>query len=153
MTNVPARAGAGAAHGTERAEPIEVGTTPAARINHYVDAVNAVLADDDVAARVAQAGVLVRLDFADRPVQPVFLRFDEDRPSATMEPQPRRPDVTLGLKTADLGDCLRQGEHLPLRILSGEISFQGPVRKFLRILPILRAALFARKTALDASAR
>lgn len=153
MLNVSASAGADAAHDVRGATPVEVGSSAAERITHYVEVVNAALADREVAGRVAQAGVLVRLDFADRAVQPVFLRFDEADPSATVEPQPRRPDVTLGLTTGDLSACLRQGEQLPLRILSGEIRFEGPVRKFLRVLPVLRAALYAQETARDAAAR
>lgn len=147
MLNVSASAAADAAHNVLGTRPIEVGSSAAERVAHYVDVVNAALADREVAARVAQAGVLVRLDFADRAVQPVFLRFDEAAPSATVEPQRRRPDVTLGLTTADLSACLRQGEQLPLRILSGEVRFEGPVRKFLRVLPVLRAALYAQEMA------
>jgi len=144
MAKGHASAGGARQHAQDRTE---VGRSAAERIQHYVDVVNAALADRDVGDRVAQAGVLVRLDFADRAVQPVFLRFDDAAPSATLEPQARRPDVTLALTTADLGACLRQGEQLPLRILSGEIRFQGPVRKFLRVLPVLRTALYAQETA------
>lgn len=117
------------------------GTSPAQRIDAFVTAVNTALADDSVAFRVAQAGVLVRLDFRDRAVQPVFMALDVQPPHASTQAPARRPDAVLTLATADLDDCLRLGKELPLRILSGEIRFEGYIRKFLRVLPILRAAV------------
>ncbi|MCU1678239.1 MAG: hypothetical protein JWM93_2997 [Frankiales bacterium] len=131
----------GAVTNTHLGDAVEVGSSPAERISQFVTAVNDALSDADAARRVAQAGVLVRLDFTDRPVQPVFLQLDIDAPRATVDPQNRRPDAVLTLTTADLDGCLRHGEELPLRILSGEIRFQGFIRKFLRVLPVLRAAI------------
>lgn len=141
------RASADATHGTIGAAPLEIGERAADRVARCVAAMNDALGDPDVAERVSQAGVLVRLDLADRPVQPVFLCFDRLPPLATTEPQPARPDVTLALTSADLEDALRHGEQLPLRILSGEIRFQGYVRKLLRVLPVLRAEIQARAAA------
>jgi hypothetical protein len=123
--------------------PVEVGTTPAQRIAAFVAAVEEALLDEAVVFRVGQAGVLIRLDFTDHPVQPVFLALDEQPPRATVTALPRRPDVVLTMTTAELNGCLRQGEELPLRILRGEIKFEGYVRKFLRVLPVLRAAVQA----------
>lgn len=113
--------------------------TPAEQIAAFVATVSAALADDDIAERLGQAGVLVRLDCTDRPVQPIFIALDAARPHITLDPPTRRPDVVLTLTTPDLDGCLRQGVELPLRILSGEIAFEGCVRKFLRVLPVLRA--------------
>jgi hypothetical protein len=151
MLNGSLGAAVGAADDHRGLDAVEVGSSAAERVRHYVEVVNAALADRAVADRVAQAGVLVRLDFGDRPVQPVFLCFDVMPPFATTEPQPRRADVTLGLNTIDLSAYLRQGEQLPLRILSGEVRFEGPVRKFLRVLPVLRAALHAQELARENS--
>lgn len=116
-------------------------TSAAERIARFVDVVDTALQDEAVAFRVGAAGVLVRVDFTDRPVQPVFLALDVAPPRATLEPQARRPDVVLTMDSGYLDDCLRQGEELPLRILRGDIRFEGYVRKFLRVLPVLRAAV------------
>lgn len=115
--------------------------TVAERITRFVEVIATALQDEAVAFRAGQAGVLVRVDFTDRPVQPIFLALDEDRPRATLDPVPRRPDVVLTMDSGYLDDCLRQGEELPLRILRGDIRFEGYVRKFLRVLPVLRAAV------------
>lgn len=127
----------------EDTREIEVGTSPAQRVTSFVAAVQEALRDEAVAFRVGQAGVLVRLDFTDRPVQPIFLALDVEPPHATVEAQARRADVVLTMTTADLDNCLRQGDELPLRILAGDIRFEGYVRKFLRVLPVLRAAVQA----------
>lgn len=121
--------------------PTDPRSTPAQRISRFTAAVEEALRDGDVARRVGQAGILVRFDFTDRPVQPVFLVLDVGRPRATTDAQGPRPDVVLTLATADLDCCLHDGEELPLRILSGEIRFEGPVRKFLRVLPVLRGSV------------
>ena len=44
------------------------------------------------------------------------------------------------MSSTDLEGMFREGEYLPIRILSGAVSFEGHVRKFLRVLPILRGA-------------
>jgi hypothetical protein len=33
------------------------------------------------------------------------------------------------------------GSYLPMEILAGRITFEGPVRKFLRVLPSIRDAV------------
>lgn len=116
-------------------------STPAARIADTVAALDGVFALEEVAAKVRQAGVLLRLDCTDRAVQPIFLILDEDPVRVTLDPPGRRPDVVLTLTTESLRAVMCYGVALPLRILSGEIAFQGPVRKFLRVLPVLRAAM------------
>ena len=135
----------GTVRGREQ-DRVEVGSSPAQRVADFVTAVNDALSEEGVAFRVSQAGVLVRLDFSDRAVQPIFLALDVQPPHASTDAPPRRPDAVLTMTTADLDDCLRQGKELPLRILSGEIKFEGYIRKFLRVLPILRAAVEDRAT-------
>lgn len=120
-------------------EPPEA--TPAERIAACVAALTAALAREEVAFRAAQAGVLVRVDCTDRAVQPIFFALDVEPVHVTLEPPTRRPDVVLTMTTEDLEASLRHGVQLPLRILSGEVAFEGPVRKFLRVLPVLRAAI------------
>jgi hypothetical protein len=52
--------------------------------------------------------------------------------------------------SADLEAVLSRSDFLPLQILSGDVQFQGFVRKLLRVLPILTAA--AAKVGADQSA-
>jgi hypothetical protein len=42
--------------------------------------------------------------------------------------------------SADLDAVLRKRSYLPLQILAGAVEFDGYVRKFLRVLPILTDA-------------
>lgn len=124
-----------------------VEATPASRIADTVAAITDAFAREEVAAKVRQAGVLVRMDCTDRAVQPIFLILDEDPVRVTLDPPGRRPDVVLTMTTESLEAGVRDGVALPLRILSGEVRFHGPVRKFLRVLPVLRAAMTDATTA------
>jgi hypothetical protein len=42
------------------------------------------------------------------------------------------------MTTADLEAMFDDGEYFALKILSGDVAFEGPVRKFLPLLPVLR---------------
>lgn len=48
------------------------------------------------------------------------------------------PEVEIFLSRKDLQDFIHGRLQLPLAIASGGVSFSGPVRKFLRITPVLR---------------
>lgn len=119
-------------------EPTSVAERRAAR---FVDAVARALADAQTNAGVGQAGVDVRLNLTDRPDRPLHLLLAKAPARITAEPQLGRPDVCVTLTSADLDCFLRDAEQLPLRILAGDIAFQGYVRKLLRVLPILRAGV------------
>jgi hypothetical protein len=39
-------------------------------------------------------------------------------------------------------ECIRRRKTLAMAIAHGEISYEGPVRKFLRVMPIMRRLNF-----------
>lgn len=123
--------------------PADHGDRAVERVREFVDAVASALAVEDINQRVMTAGVLVRIDVSDRPVQPILLGFDADPAYVTLEPRAQRADVVLKLASDDLHDTVFRSGELPLRILSGAVPFEGNVRKFLRVLPVLRAEVLA----------
>lgn len=116
-----------------------------ADVREFVRAVEAALAVEDVNARMTTAGVLVRIDVTDRAMQPVLLGFDTKPAYVTQEPRAQRADVVIKLRSDELGDAIFRSGELPLRILSGAVRFEGNVRKFLRVLPVLRAEVLAQE--------
>ena len=116
-----------------------------ANVREFVAAVEAALAVEDVNQRMTTAGVLVRIDLVDRPVQPILLGFDATPAYVTLEARAQRADVVLKLSSGDLHDAVFRSGELPLRILSGAVPFEGNVRKFLRVLPVLRAEVLAQE--------
>jgi hypothetical protein len=117
----------------------------ASRVRDFAAAVESALAVEDVNQRMSTAGVLVRIDLADRAVQPILLGFDTSPAYVTLEARAQRADVVLKLSSDDLHDTVFRSGELPLRILSGAVPFEGNVRKFLRVLPVLRAEVLAQE--------
>jgi hypothetical protein len=50
-----------------------------------------------------------------------------------------RSEIDLTLTRADLVRLVEGDLHLPLAIARGDVAFRGPVRKLLRITPVLRS--------------
>lgn len=109
-------------------------------VQEFISVLEAVLATPEVQAKVTAANVDVRLTLRDRPGKPLHLMLSRDVPLVTGQAQLSRPDIILELASPDLRCFLHDGAELPLRILSGDIVFEGPVRKLLRVLPVIRAA-------------
>ena len=121
-------------------------SAPGSRAGGSVDPVDAfvrrlrrVLAEPQIAARVAAAGITVRIDLTDAPGRSVALLLDRMPPVVEdAGPAPGNPTVRLMLDSHELDALLHQGSHLPMAILDGAVTFEGSVRKFLRVMPILR---------------
>jgi hypothetical protein len=62
-----------------------------------------------------------------------------DREPVAVEPGGGRAEIDLTFPRATLESFLRGELQLALAIARGEVAFRGPVRKFLRITPVLRA--------------
>jgi hypothetical protein len=62
-----------------------------------------------------------------------------DRQPVAVEAGGGRAEIQLTFPRETLREFLRGDRQLALTIARGEVAFQGPVRKFLRITPILRA--------------
>jgi hypothetical protein len=61
-----------------------------------------------------------------------------DREPVVVEPAGAEAEVDLVLTREDLAALLCGELHLALAIARGDVSYRGPVRKFLRITPVLR---------------
>jgi hypothetical protein len=126
----------------------EVPSIARRRAQRFAEILEAVLDDRETAARLSVAGVMVQITVTDVPGFTLTLLLDESPARLMRGIAHERPDVRLEMRSADLDAMFRDGQYLPMQILSGEVSFDGCVRKFLRVLPILRAAA-AEATARD----
>jgi hypothetical protein len=98
------------------------------------------LSDPATARQVTRAHIVVQVTVGAGPGQTltVDLRSTDDQRG---RPRGRRhSEVRLTAHGDDLDLFWRTDKRLPLMILSGEVAFEGPVRKLLRVLPVLRAA-------------
>jgi hypothetical protein len=122
------------------AESAEVPSSVRHRVERFAELLEAVFADRETAERLSVAGVMVQITVTDVPGVTMTLLLNQSPAELMRGIAHDRPDVRLRMRSADLDAMVRDGQYLPMHILSGEVSFDGCVRKFLRVLPIMRAA-------------
>jgi hypothetical protein len=110
-------------------------------IDDFVSRLSRAFASRGVSAQVAEAGIVVSIEVDGLPRTHAHLLLDRVPCVARVGPAPGRPDVRLRLPLRALSVFWDDGSHLALRTLSGEIRFEGTVRKLLRVMPILRDAV------------
>jgi len=99
----------------------------------------AMLIGGDQVRRLGSAGTSVTFSIADPPKASVTLLMDRQPPEVADGSEPA--EITIKL-TAELAASFARGElALPTRIFSGEVPYDGPVRKYLGFDPILRSLL------------
>ncbi|MEV4420557.1 SCP2 sterol-binding domain-containing protein [Patulibacter sp. NPDC049589] len=134
--------------GPHRAEPAGDGPTPSTAATRFVADVERALEDPQTARRLSLAGVRARIDVTDAG-EAVTLLLDRFPPQVLLGTGSQEPTVRLAVGSDDLDSMLAEGSHLPMAILAGDVVFEGSVRKLLRVLPILRAAVDAVRFARD----
>jgi hypothetical protein len=103
-------------------------------------AFEAAAARDDAAARLADAETSVSIEIRERPGRRVTLRLDSMPPTLERD-DPAPVEVEMEIEAQALLDVFARTARLPMMFIEGRASFTGPVRKFLRITPILIAAV------------
>ena len=108
-------------------------------VDVFVRRIRRILSDPQIAARVSAAGITVRIDLSDVPGRSLALLFDRNPPTVEESGAAQvHPTVRLMLDSRELDALLNEGSHLPMAILAGAVTFEGSVRKFLSVMPILR---------------
>jgi putative sterol carrier protein len=98
----------------------------------------AVVDDPAAGARVALADTKVRIKLSDGAGYAFTLYLDRE-PVELGEADPDA-EIVLAMTASQLEQLTRGDLALAMEIAHGRIAYSGPVRKFLRIIPILRAA-------------
>jgi hypothetical protein len=93
--------------------------------------------DQDLARRLTAAQTVVQIHFTDAPPLTLTLMLDRD-PIEAVEGEVGQAEVHVFARTEDVHRVFTGEAQLPVLILRGEASYNGPVRKFLRVLPIVR---------------
>jgi hypothetical protein len=91
--------------------------------------------------RLGSAHTSVRYEILDEVGAAVTLLLDRHPPVVVDGDEPA--EVTIGMTRAQVVRFMRGEMILPNELLSGKVSSRGPVRRYLRVDPILRA-LFER---------
>ena len=107
-------------------------------LREFVRAIAEGVHDAGLDDRVSQASTTVTLTLADEPTCVCTLLLDR----SPIEIREGAADGECGLSIAsvDLERIWSRDFHLPMAIARGRVGVRGPVRKFLRVVPILRSA-------------
>jgi hypothetical protein len=89
--------------------------------------------------RLGSAGTSVTFKIARSPKRSVTLLLDRDPPEVADGGEPAEITIELSAKQAER--FARGDLALPTRIANGEVSYTGPVRKYLSLDPIIRSML------------
>lgn len=93
------------------------------------------VADDSAAgARAALADTTVQIKLSDEYTVTLFL----DREPVELDTAEHDAEIELAMTGRQLEQLIRGELALAMEIAHGRIAYSGPVRKFLRIIPILR---------------
>jgi hypothetical protein len=99
-----------------------------------------VLASEDPRlARLGMAGTSVSFQVRDAPEQSVTVLLDRDPPTVTGGDEPA--EITIELSEEQAARLARGALRLPPAMLSGQIGYRGPVRKYLMVDAVLRSLL------------
>lgn len=94
--------------------------------------------NNDIARRLALAGIVAHIHLRDAPQQFVLALFLDRAPIEVETGPVGTPDVELFIDTEDVLRFWTGDMHLAMAILRGEVEYRGPVRKLLRVVPIAR---------------
>jgi hypothetical protein len=134
-----------------RADQVALGTWVAADAAHsharvraaeslraFVGAIAHGVHDGGLDDRVSQAATTVTLSLADEPDCVCTLLLDRS-PIEIVEGA-ADGECALSIASVDLARIWSNDFHLPMAIARGRAGVRGPIRKFLRVVPILRSA-------------
>jgi hypothetical protein len=121
------------------AEPVEQAIATLCR------AFEIAMQDDEAAARLGAAETSVRVVIREEPDRGGTLRMEGARP--VIELEDRGPTETeIEIEADALVGTFERRVRLPMMFIQGRASYDGPIRKFLRVMPILIAAITPHQT-------
>jgi len=105
----------------------------------FVRTVRAAAQDPVIGHRLAFGQTTLLLRVEDDSSAKVFLRLDREPVEVDDQPGDESPEVELCVTRDQLRRIWDPDFHLAMAIAKREASFVGPVRKFLRVMPILHS--------------
>ncbi len=107
----------------------------ARRLERFAETMETAAEDEELSRRFSLADTSVEIVLAERPDLAITLRLDRD-PIEIMDGG-GEAEIRLEIASYDLDQLWAEGFQLPMAIARGRVEASGPVRKFLRVVPIL----------------
>jgi hypothetical protein len=106
-------------------------------LKRFSEAITAASKDERLSGVLGRANTTVRIELADDPELAVTLLLDRD-PIEVVDSD--EAEVHIRIISVDLARLYSPDFHLAMSIVRGRVTFTGPVRKFLRVSPVVRHA-------------
>jgi hypothetical protein len=116
-------------------------------LERFCAAMETAAGDPNLSRKLARADTTVRITLADDPDLGVTLLLD--RTPIEVGEGDKPADVELSIASVDLDRLCSPEFHLAMAIARGRVQYQGDVRKFLRVTPIVRHASLPTRAATD----
>jgi hypothetical protein len=107
-------------------------------LDRFCTAMTAASHDREMSKVLARANATVRIELMDEPDLFVTLLLDRD-PIEVVEADVGA-DIEMSIVSVDLARLYSPDFHLAMAIQRGRVGYTGPVRKFLRVSPVVRHA-------------
>jgi hypothetical protein len=111
----------------------------AAALDRFCSAMHAAAEDPVLSPVLARAAATVRIELADDPELSVTLLLDRS-PVEVFSGRDEPAEVEISIVSVDLARLYSPDFHLSMAIARGRVGYTGPVRKFLRVTPVVRHA-------------
>ncbi|MHB8691280.1 MAG: ATP-binding cassette domain-containing protein [Solirubrobacteraceae bacterium] len=118
-----------AEHSGARAESMRI-------LDEFAAIIEDAASDPELSGRLSLAETTVECVLADDPDLSVTLLFDRD-PVEVRRNHDSSAEITLRIASFDLQHLASEDFRLPMAIARGRVTASGPVRKFLRVVPVL----------------
>jgi hypothetical protein len=109
-----------------------------AALERFCAAMEGARSDERMSRVLARARTTVRIELADEPELSVTLLLDRD-PIEIVD-SAESAEVEISIVSVDLARLYSPDFHLAMAIARGRVGYSGPVRKFLRVTPVVRHA-------------
>jgi phospholipid/cholesterol/gamma-HCH transport system ATP-binding protein len=109
--------------------------------------IEAAATDEHVSGRLALAGTTIHIELADEPDLATTLQLDRDPIEVVAGNTPA--EIDMALSSVDLERLWSRDFNLAMAIARGRVRVSGPVRKFLRVMPIVRGLAPTEEEVLD----
>jgi hypothetical protein len=109
-----------------------------AAVDRFSTAMATAARDERMSTVLSRANTTVRIVLADDPELSVGLLLDRQPIAVTDGTDPA--EVEMSIVSVDLSRLYSPDFHLSMAIQRGRVGYRGPVRKFLRVTPVVRHA-------------
>jgi hypothetical protein len=109
-----------------------------AALDRFCAAMEAAAQDERLSSVLARANTTVRICLADDPELCITLLLDRNPIEVADTDAPA--EVEMSIVSVDLARLYSPDFHLAMAISRGRVRYTGPVRKFLRVTPVVRHA-------------